>query len=554
MSKQKMEKCGTTKGSGKERVDSRKSKSGKTRREFRPNGTRPERKDEGYAKDALNKHSHDINDSSYYIDDPAVVGQTFDFSFRDFMGMPVDLQDGQLGVPGIMGIYVNPCIPFTNPQTAGRSGFETAMYKITLKQTMDNKRPVEYGSEDVGIPVLAMGSILSLVGDIRRSFAYAAVFNARNRLWPKGVLAALGVTDEDTANLANLRNHFNVDFLPVFNSIPMYGNMPYFTKCSNMFQNVYLDQDGSGMAQAYFLAPETLWEFDDTYSEQGAGLKTVVVKGKSLSEKIDLAIEMADRLLSSKHLLTIQGDLMRYAANHNIALLSTAPILESEVAVPGNSSEIDYWLDNATVMVRRTVAGSVPEGYTPDNDVTVDQSKHICVYRPYYTFMSPVDYLSHNKVLINFWHADPTLDEKIYATRLCTPGKWVASGPSLVATDIACCDWMINSIAIFAPYDGFQWRGAAEHASDYSKSLMYDAYRTANINANTDIAKEMLQLLEMLTQFDHHPRITLVDVELTAGAHPEYVSVNGDLQYFTGIDFNDMKAIHDVCALGLWRI
>lgn len=532
-------------------------------------------KEQDVAEKPAKEYSGPVNNPAIYKPDDMLMDQVCEISFRQFLGMRNVLADKDLGVPTTMVIYLNPSLTYTSEDenNAASDGVNMAAYRLWLAMTYKNKRPVDYGPQDITTLLCGIGSIYALASDITRTFGLLRVFNYRNKIYPASLIKYAN-TDLTDAQIADLRADFNYAVMQ-FNNFPVPANLEYLNKCSKIFSGVYLDESGSNMAQSYLFTPASLWKFDDAYNEQGSGLRTVpITAGMTLKQKIDLFKELATAITGSTSLGVIQGDLLRAAEDQGWGVMALGQVPTDYVVLPNTDDELALWLDNATIAGFMNVTGELAEatGHTPSNDVVPSVNKNCVIYRPSRIVTARVTEGTTPKTestsMLNFWHENPSTDEKIIATRLHNPytTKFVANGQSTseIIDKCAMCDWYISKVVIPFPYP--TWGVDAQvvdsestidaitiTTSEYSVD---EIVSTSTQAAHFNNARRYLAALLMLTQFNHHPMIYVNAPKFAANgwqAGHTMFGVNADLQFFTEMGVEDIKAIQDVAICGLLK-
>lgn len=315
-------------------------------------GTKGESRDDKSSNTMYPMH----NDATWYFADSTLMDQASRYSFNQFVGQNVKLgstvsevqSDFYVKNPSMCVIEM---IPTPNqarhdangdPQTT--SGLNLVARKFYSQLSSVTGRTANYTPADISLMLLAMGELLSCVSYIRRAFNVLYIYNMRNRDYPLCLLRAMNIDDEDfIANISNYRTKANI-VINTINKLPIPASIAYLAKCSQMYDNVYLDMD-SPMAQTIFMVPATTWRLDEEVGEYGSTLVTTVFARRSYTgssteshptmlEYLDNLMEMAEALLTSTTLNVVYADMLNYASKASLPFVSIPLIVEGVPFTP----------------------------------------------------------------------------------------------------------------------------------------------------------------------------------------------------------------------------
>lgn len=469
--------------------------------------------------------SGDVNDASYYFSNELLKNQLSNISFSNFTGVPVRLENQFVGdsqnvkIPTSMVIKLNPSAGFTDETDGLGSALNLASLKLYTELSANNAKTTNYAPQDVTTLFLALGSAISLSSHISRIFGLAYLYSQRNRSYPRGIIHALGVDYDDLmANYANYRARFNT-IMNAASAISFPQNVAYFKKCTELYSGIYLDMEGSAMAQTYAFAPYSVWYFDETGTEEGTVLRTYGIHDSDDLKTMNFLLSQLDTiftaLLNSATLNYIYSDILRLA-DKGLPLYTFALIPDNYVVLPAYNPEIRKWINNLSPIGKpKAEAG---EGYTNSNNVYPDADTNKIVYRPQFSISFAGQ--SADRIL-NFDYGTFTADDIVYATRLMAGLEFeVGSTDSKRA---ALPDHYVVELVIY-----------------YNDQVL-------SAIGTTSLAEGLFELGLQLSAFDWAP---ILLYETSSGIR----GVVGDLNYYTTVDYDYLSTLQDATYYGLFEI
>jgi len=177
-------------------------------------------------------------------------------------------------MPTVCAFYANPCPGVTDfnlvndddiielPWDAQSKGINRAAQKLWYILTCKSGRSAGYTKSDVALLILSMGAMIETYEFIRRAFGIAYTYNQRNRALPTMLYRAMSVDMDDyQENAATYLKRMN-SLMAIMNQLPMPGNIAWFAKCQDLYQNIYMDYP-SEMAQLFIVSPSTTWVLEE---------------------------------------------------------------------------------------------------------------------------------------------------------------------------------------------------------------------------------------------------------------------------------------------------
>lgn len=511
-----------------------------TKEKKRPNyknDRKPRHREDGknYGSDgidvACDRKSGRINDPMYYFLDDQLKNQITNISFNQFNGTPnslgtINYQGNTVEAvdkaPYAMRIELSPSAGYTGPgYSSVGNAVNLAALKLYTELSANNAKTTNYAPQDLTTMILAIGSVISLSSHITRAFGMLNVFNQRNRAYPRQMLEIAGFDYDDLiGNAANYRIKFNT-LMTAANKIPIPANIPYFKKCSDLYHGSYWDMDGSNLAQTYLFVPGTEWLFNEAYSEAGTGLETVSVLKDQGTRTMDIYLtlldEMIGALLNSITLNSIYSDVIRVATKSSMELFAFTGVADDYVVLPTYEPEVRHWINNATICGYPIV--EAVDNHTAFNDVQPSVEYNRIIYQPAFRFNAAG---MDANFFINFEEENPSADVIVESTRLVARFKldYETATSTYVSREAALPDHYVNLIRIYG---------------DEGNILMD---RTVGYTVNQAAA---------LSAFDWSPAFYNV-----SNTGVTYTLL--DLQYYTDLDFDYVKALQDSTYLGLLTI
>lgn len=490
----------------------RQNKNGKEVRDDVKSDKRTPRNDRG------NRDYGDVNDANYYFLDDTVKSQITNVSFNQYVGVPFNLysptEGGNVAVdtPSIMVFHMNPAAG-TGNNTGSVTGLNLAALNTYTKLSANNAKTTQYAPQDITMLYLALGQLIALTSHIARVFGATKIYNVRNRAYPRRIITALGVNYDDLVEkFADYKTYYN-SLMTVLSSIPIPNNVPYFAKCSEIYSYIYLDMEGSAMAQSYAFIPYSTWVLQEATSETGTTLKTTLVHSigspvKTMGQLLTILDNMIQALLQSATLNYIYSDILRLADKEGLQLLQFSTIPDDYITLPVYNPEIRKWINNAMV-IQAPVAAR--ENHTDQNDVVSDPDHNTIKYYPSFTEL----YAGTLYPIMNFDSGFPSDDDIVDATRLMAH---VETGSDKRSSALSLPDFYITGANI------------------------YDSLNVLSLNSNVldNTAADFSDKVAALSNFDWSPFIYVLDAN---GIVSNYI---GDVNFFTTLDGEYLERLFDM--------
>lgn len=479
-----------------------------------------------------------INNADYYFTDSTLKDQIGTISFNQFAGVSYDIatqypaKPQKADAPTLMRLALNPSAGYTrNVGTANSTNL--ASLSLYTKLSANNAKTSIYAPQDLTTLILALGDMIALSGHIARIFGVARLFNFRNRSYPKSIISNFGIDYDDLVNhFAEYRNKYNLIMVSA-SQIPIPANIPYFSKCKELYAGLYLDMEGSSMAQTYAFVPYSGWILDEQ-AEGGTRLtvneyftyQSGVELKKSMATLLGILDAQVQALLNSTTLNAIYSDILRVAEKEGMPLLTFSTIPDDYVVIPTYQPEIRKWINNATVM--GTPLYDVDSEHTSGNMVLPDPDNNGISYKPQFSVGSTVAL----EGILNFDFANPTPDDIIEGTRLTSLYSIKESSSGYVTDEVALPDHYVVRVDIYQSNTliGYQLAPGINPFTDEPSTLGAMTFFTAASN------------------FDWCYPIYVFDKN---GA---YFGMFYDTNYYTTLGLKYLRQLHDSSYFGLLSI
>lgn len=529
------------------RKDSRDFKSKNTRKNNN-NSSKSRNRSKKYSKKDYSSDSNtDIdskefrNDPNWYIADLTTMQQAMGFSFDNFIGRNVDLEihnttmksgdttvtTDELG--SIASILMNPSPGYLGVGSSAKlSAVNQQGFKLYARLSSVNSKNTQYAPQDVTTLILAMGEVVSIISHIQRAFGLLWTYNIRNRNMPKKLIEATRIDPVDFyANIAQYRIRFNTLMVQA-NKIPFPSNIDYFSKCAQLYSDVYKDSEDD-MSQMYVFAPYSTWLLDESSSPSGTVLKTTALS-RNMGTLLDTLESMLNTLLTSATYNYIYSDIINFLnrPGNSASLMYYNTIPDDYVVVPVYNYAMLGQITNITT-IRSPLKETPGTGYTPLNDVVPDMSNLCLTYAP--KFGSSLPSLAMDRYL-NFGEQDPDVLTRIENSRYTTlalGSNYDTTAKEYYATDMSLSDHYCIGINIYT----------SESGNVYSFASDYDIDNVSRV-------------IPTISDFDWFPIMYEWDTSTNATVKTLMGSI-GDMKHFTTINPTTMKLINELALYGLYE-
>jgi hypothetical protein len=348
------------------------------------------------------------------------------------------------------------------------------------------------------------------------------------------------------ANLAQNFADYNY-LVSKFNKIPIPANIKFLQKCAELYHGIYLDEEGSSMAQSYAFVPYTFWTFDEAYDTNGSGLRTEAPVGYTANPYTGFMFEPSfgayltylekqiDAILNSTTFNYIYADILRCNEKNGLALLKLNEVPTDYGILPSKVEELSEWLNNMVILGEPADSTTMESAFaTPKNDVSSNANKNAINYHP--DFFAADD-LTGFKFLMNWKYENPTMESKINSSRLyqlmkCAPSTKVSG--LYFTTDVTLADHYAVRLA-----------AATDDSTSADKAVIMGPV----IHVGNYSAEQWAELVGIISKFDWHPYVYVINKNTHA-----LNGVIGDLQFYTTLEFNMLHSLNDVATMSLFEL
>lgn len=491
-------------------------------------------------KDQIISDIPESNDPNWYFTDPKLMDSVSRFSFNNFLGYGSG--PGYKDIPYAVSFRFNAAAG--NPTDSNHivdlrnNGINIAALKLYTTLSSQSGKTTNYGPEDLAILMLALGSVIESVEYGRRALGLAFTYNNRNWNYPSNIIRAAGFDESILDNLAQKRMDFNV-VINSINKIVFPSNIAYFAKCTQMYQNVWLDSD-SPMAQSILYNPQSYWLLAEDANNKGSLLATMDWLYISTWDQYLLHLkEQINAILMSSTYNYIYGDVLNYSLKSKVELFHLDLVSEDYGIIPVYNMNILSQIHNlqTTGLPEEHACSLSPNSSetvtTASNNVQADAETGCIIYNPAFHYNYGVDHGLYVDSLV----ADPDVNTRVDMTRYSirstghrdlytvnTDSKFTYMA-GVALPDHYCVNFYIASRNNDPNMDNPKLWGTFDDV----KSATVEQYHN------------YVTVLSQMAAFDWFPIIYLTD-----SSKDDFIGIFGDLNYFTelGADYlRDRKSV-----------
>lgn len=494
------------------------------------------------------------NDPNWYFEDATLADQVSQLSFQQLGGLPIFYENRNFSVPNLVKIFLNPCPgvirtqDYDNPDLNKTSGINLAGFRIFSMLSAYTGRIATYGPQDISTMILAMGEVISMMEWIRRCFGIANASSMRNRSYPREALRwGCMVDDSDFfVSYADYRNRFNT-YVTLVNQLPIPKGIKYFDKCAALYEKVYLDAESS-MAQSLITVPFTTWTLDEESDQRGTILKTTkwasndqftdpITTPRKMGDYLDILDGMIGALLNSSTLQVVYTDLLNLAVKQGQEFWKLDFIPDGYLVVPEYNEGVLLQMHNAAMTGAPSVQTSeiATPHVTPYNDVVPNPNSNTLYYNPAFGTL----YLIANQhsrtgdsIIIDMLTSNPDVVSRVECTRYSSISGTVHFGDNKKMCDAVLPDHYVVAVALShnaavpVPGDLEFFNGSCIGTPDFPTAVA-----AASV-------------------IDWFPRIYEIDMS----DYSYTGNVAGDLNFYTVVDQNYLRRLHQFMTLGLYNL
>lgn len=493
------------------------------------------------------------NNPNWYFMDKGVAEMTSALSFQQLAGNDIELGDQKLPVPNIVTLDVNPCpgVQMQGTYSSGatqKSAINLAGFRIFSKLAAYTGRQAVYGPQDISTMILQFGEVISQLEWIRRVFGVSMLMSMRNRAYPRAILKAMLIDSNDLfTNLADYRMQFNT-LITRINQLPIPQNIAYFDKCRDLYQHLYLDAN-STMAQTIILNPATTWQLDETSYMGGTVLRTTSwcvdkttgqrqTEVKTLQYFLNVCSETIDKLMNSSTLQVVYTDLLNLASKQGVSFMAMDYLLETYAVFPEYNPAWLLQFHNMNIIPSPYFVTAdtwiESQGVTPYNDVYPDANKNALYYNPAFTTVGSVVEgrpRCPENIIVDMLTDAPTVEDRIEVTR------WMIGGVRHYITGSGNTKIYTIDAAIPDHYVAYMMF----HCTDESSMGFFSS------ELGTTVFNKVAGYISVLDWCPHF-------LELSETTHAYTGKFLGDLNFYTVVDYNFLRRLHDFVGLALYDL
>lgn len=502
-----------------------------------------------------------LNDISWYSKYPALLTAVASIPFPNRPGMRIPIASNvpntgasYTAIPGIMGLHWSPSVGKCNLVTDPASVCARELY-ARVRASFSGRLYAD--APDFLMYIMAMDSIYSAIGEMKRAFRIARTWGPDNYMVPEALLTALKWNPQSTMeNRTQLWDYINQLAL-MTQKFKVPSDLDIFNRHYWMNDNVYLDAP-SPNAQMYVFVPEAYYQYDSTVETPdgvaAGGLTYVrpVPKGSTGSRNPDgmyrMVKGMIQALSSWDDAYTISGYLQRAFEGSSSFTVDQVAIDEKFEAlyVPEVLSQIENFKPVAMSFDADTLSSGV-NMWGPEAPISQNPNTNTIICNPEVAIQTNKDMVAYNLASLNIplsIRSDvPSVADVAIASRMLsyvdTPSvsgqstiyqihcgteiPWkismtaymdLGNGTPVLQSDVNIGSVVNTTLAATAPYyltqlraaamrSQFDWRPigyAAIHYNNEGKTTLYFEY-DGDIHNITIVSKEDIDNLNRVCTF-----------------------------------------------------
>nr|AVX53627.1 putative capsid [Marmot picobirnavirus] len=473
-----------------------------------------------------------MNDIAWYAKNPTLLEAVGKISFPYRAGMAIPLSRTAITAPGgnptyhIPGTMSLSWVPFV-----GGEGDPSAPANIAGREIFNRVRAAFSGSLDADAPdfmmyFMALDSIFSYIGSLKRVFRIIANYHPDNMNLPVGLLNSMGITTEYYQNLSR-------DRMQLYSAINELVHMTDKFMCPAVFpvferhywlnDNVYADADNMN-AQFYVFNQTKYLKFAMLDAEGASSVKagglTYVDRPNwsTISGLYNFGVQLINALSAWDDAFIISGYLRR--AFEGEANFKLDEIMYNDRFTPVYVPEVLAQIENSF----SDLAGSSSYSFTSITQNVANntvKTNYTCSFNP------GVDQ-GYVKPYLNIRSEAPSITEVTEATRLQT---FVASNNDLICGTEAVLGYNIYTT------------DSEQTIAVFDQTLVIDCTDDGQIMAYK--AWLDMKTWSIVSGFDWHPFAFLIRYQDMVGV--EEVTPYGDVHNFTTFDMEVARQLNRVC-------
>lgn len=491
------------------------------------------------------------NDISWYTRYPDLLqaAAQFPYPYRPGMDLPLSKEINgypTFRIPGVMSILWAPSVglSLTNQDPASVVG----------KQIYSQVRKVYSGALEADAPdfviyLMALDSIFSYLGWLKRVYRCITAYSPNNYALPDTLLHAMGFSDTQISYLRQNKVLFfeNINTL-IYQSrkFTCPAVMDVMNRHYWLSDNVYTDANSIN-SQIYMFNPEAFLAFGiyDTPDKVQAGglgywsLASAIGTGNNVVASLyQFGDQMIQTLVDWDEAYTISGYLQR--AYDGVSQFAVDLLRGDEYLTPVYNEEVLTQIENsrglpfyskwsANFPTLDATVGVVTQD--PTTNTVLSDMNYVYSYTGY--TLDEVNAVGRLAPMLTIRSDSPTIADNVIATRLLTTASIGVKHPSSTTTiDVSCGTEMLLGYHLYDAPDSNGKQYSAAYTIEPTSSMV-DVVAILNAGAKCQ-------------QFDWNPGIVVLYAPSVEGNF-EYAHVMKDIHNVTVITTDDLENLHRVC-------
>lgn len=233
----------------------------------------------------------------------------------------------EMSFPGIMKVVLAPTCG--NPQSLS-DPLNLAAADFFSFVRKNNSGSVNYGTANLMMYLLEMGSMYSLYGWVTRVYGVMNTYNPMNKFMPRAIIESMNIDFDDVMNnMANFRAAINM-FAKRLNYFSTPKNMAYFDRNKMLYTHVYADEDNL-KSQLYLFDAHAFYRYNEPGTSSANRVGTMTYSsitgtgsdGKITTQDIiDFMNDMIEPIVFSQDFSIMSGDIRKALNGENLTVVN----------------------------------------------------------------------------------------------------------------------------------------------------------------------------------------------------------------------------------------
>lgn len=481
-----------------------------------------------------------FNDFAWYNKYPSLVEPASRLQFVWRPGMNVKTatlvnstttsQTKQDLVTNIPGIFTIGWVPYTGPAATVNDPASIAAKEIYAKVRSVYSGTIDADPPDFLIYLLALDSIFSYIGSLKRIYRVVSTYTPENYLLPDALLTAMGIS-QDTAEAIRVRKD---QFLTLINELILMTRkyrcpaiFPLFNRHYWLNDNVYMDDDVAN-SQMFVFHQRSFWKFALQKTPEGVDAGGLAQTQPPLTDGTPETLYqfgkgLIDALASSDDAYMINGYLTR--AYEGVPSFAVDLLVQDEGFTPLYVPQVLDQIENCTLApLTDADVGKLIVSQDPKSNIVLCPTTFTCDGTQSY------QQLLHYPSL-NLYSDKPSVEDIIEASRLLTA---------------------VNNVKFTAGTAGYSYDlvAATEVPTRYYLTTVNKGV-VSSVRMNgvfTQSTALVLYQLAQLSNFHRHPKFLIHSDASSVSDYAGQAMVIADIHNINQFEPDQLALMHRICT------